>query len=153
MARPDPASEAEWEVWYRDTFDRECPPSVDVRGRGLVEGLTALWAHHLFETVRPGGGEGFSHFHLRWEAGRFVRIEGDRAGATRLRAWVYGRKEHTRRGYVAAGDARLLRQSATVHALLLLAGRSSAEVLAAAAEAADRRDFDRRLQALIEERV
>lgn len=153
MALPDPASEAEWEVWHRDTFDRECPPGVDVRGRGLVEGLTELWARHLFETVRPGGSEGFSRFHLRREPGHFVRIEGDRAGATRLRAWVYGRKEHARRGYVAAGDARLLRQIATAHARLLLAGRSSAEVLAAAAEAADCHDFDRRLQVLIEKRI
>jgi hypothetical protein len=45
-------------VWYRDTFDRETRPSVDVRGQGLVEGLTELWARHLFETVRHGGGEG-----------------------------------------------------------------------------------------------
>jgi hypothetical protein len=84
MARRDLAPEAEREVWYQDTFDRECPPSVDVRGRGLVEGLTELWARHLFETVRPSGGEGFSRFHLRWKPGRFVRIEGDQAGATRL---------------------------------------------------------------------
>ena len=40
----DPARETEWEVWYLDTFDRECPPSVDVRGRGLVRGLIELWA-------------------------------------------------------------------------------------------------------------
>ena len=58
---PDPAPEAEWQVWYQDTFDRECPPSVDVRGRGLVSGLTELWARHLFETVRPGGDRRRAH--------------------------------------------------------------------------------------------
>ena len=38
----DPAPEAEWELWYRDTFDMECPPSVDVSGRGLAKGLMEL---------------------------------------------------------------------------------------------------------------
>lgn len=140
--------EAMWEVWYRDTFDRECPPSVDVRGRGLVKGLTELWARHLFETVRPDGGEGFSRFHLRWEPAQLVHIRGDRKGAIRLRAWVFGRQTHTRVGYVEAGDARLLSQVAAAHAHLLLAGGTSEQLLAAAAEAQDRKDFERRLLAL-----
>lgn len=145
MAIRDPAPEAVWEVWYRDAFDRECPPSVDVRGRGLAEGLTELWARYLFETVRPDGGMGFSRFHLRWEPAYFVHIRGDRQGARRLRQWVFGRQAHTRVGYVQAGDTRLLSQVAAAHAHLLLAGGSSEELLAAAVEAQDRRDFERRL--------
>ena len=149
MRRPvrssgDPAADVEWEVWYRDTFDRECPPSVDVRGRGLVAGLMELWARHLFETVRPDGGRGFSRFHLR-SPGRSVEIDGDRAGATRLRGWVFGSKRTSRKGYVQEGDARLLRQVAVAHAHLVLAGQSAERILATAARAANRHDFEARL--------
>jgi len=63
----DPDPEAEWQVWYRDTFDRECPPSVDVSGFGLAKGLTELWARHLFEAVGVDGKGGFSRFHLWWK--------------------------------------------------------------------------------------
>jgi len=141
--------EVEWEVWYRDTFDRECPPRVEARGWGLVQGLMELWARHLFETVRPGGGQGFSRFHLRWEPAQFVQIRGDREGATRLRAWVFGEQEHTERGYVGAGDGRLLSQIAAAHAGLLGTGRSGEEILAAAAQARNRRDFERYLRSAV----
>jgi hypothetical protein len=140
----DPAEDVEWEVWYRDTFDRECPPSVDVRGRGLVAGLTELWARHLFETVRPDGGKGFSRFHL-WYPERSVEIDGDWQGAIRLREWVFGSKRIGRKGYVQEGDARLLRQIAVAHAHLVLAGQTGERILATAADAADRRDFEARL--------
>ena len=145
----DPAPKAAWEVWYRDTFDRETRPSVEVRGEGLIEGLTELWARHLFETVRPGGGEGFSRFHLRWE-GSSAQITGDQAGAARLRAWVFGSQRHTTRGYRAAADVRLLDQLAGTHALLIAAGSSSDQILASAAAALDRADLKRRLAALRE---
>jgi hypothetical protein len=78
-----PAPEAEWELWYRDTFDIECPPNVDVCGRGLVKGLMELWARYLFETVRLDGSLGFSRFHLRWEHWPAIMIEGNWQGATR----------------------------------------------------------------------
>ena len=145
----DPVPEAEWGVWYRDTFDRECPPSVDVRGRGLVSGLVELWARHLFETVRPGGAQGFSRFHLRWGQAMFVRVEGSWAGATRLREWVFGAKAHTRRGYVKAGDARLLVKVAVTHARLIVGDQAADQILEAAADAQDRPDFERRLAALV----
>jgi hypothetical protein len=138
----------EWEVWYWDTFDRECPPSVDVGGRGLIKGLMELWARHLFETVRPGGGKGFSRFYLRCKAWPTVEIEGDWAGATRLREWVFGAQEHAKRGYVAAGDRRLLARVAAAHAWLLITDRSGAEILAAAVEAQDRKGFEKHLAGL-----
>jgi hypothetical protein len=144
----DPAPDAEWQVWYRDTFDRQCPPSVDVSGRGLAQGLVELWARYLFETVRPGGGKGFSRFHLWWKVGRSVEIKGSWEGLTRLRGWVFGAKAHTSKGYVKAGDTRLLRQIALVHARLVLTDGSCEPILAAAAEAAGREDFQRRLGAL-----
>lgn len=141
----DPFPEAEWEVWYRDTFDRECPPSVDVRGRGLTSGLVELWARHLFETVRPGGAQGFSRFHLRWGEAMFAHVEGSWAGATRLREWVFGAKAHTRRGYVKEGDAGLLEKVAITHARLIVNRQPADQILEAAADAQDRPDFERRL--------
>jgi hypothetical protein len=139
--------EAEWEVWYRDTFDRECPPSVDVSGRGLVKGLMELWARHLFETVRPGGGKGFSRFHIRWE-GSWAEIDGDWEGATRLREWVFGTKKHSRKGYVEEADAHLLEEIALTHAILISDNQTCERILAAAAAAKDRQDFEIRLSRL-----
>ena len=145
----DPALEAEWEVWYRDTFDRETRPSVDVRGQGLVKGLTELWARHLFETVRPGGGTGFSRFHLRWQDS-FAHVTGDSAGEIRLREWVFGDKTRSRKGYVREGDARLLAQIAAAHAHLILAGQSGEPIVSLAASVKDLRDFEARLSDLAE---
>ena len=144
----DPAPEAEWEVWYRDTFDRECPPSVDVHGRGLGKGLIELWARYLFETVRPGGKKGFSRFHLRWDGG-WADIDGSWKGATRLRKWVFGAKAYSRKGYVAEGDIGLLEKIAVTHANLILDNRSSKQILEAAAGSASRQDLEVRLSGLL----
>jgi len=140
-------SKVEWEVWYRDTFDRECPPSVDVSGRDLVKGLMELWARHLFETVRPGGGKGFSRFHIRWE-GSWAEIDGDWEGATRLREWVFGAKKYSQRGYVEGADAPLLEEIALTHAILISGNQTCEQILAAAAAAQDRQDFEMRLSRL-----
>jgi hypothetical protein len=144
---PDPSPEAEWQLWYRDLFDRECPPSIELRGRGLLTGLIELWARHLFETVRPDGRLGFSRFNL-WYESRSIEIDGDPAGAARLRAWLFGDQEHTLRGYVDEADPTLLALLAATHASLLAAGRSSTLILAAAASAVDRRDLEARLAGL-----
>ena len=149
-ALSDPAPEAEWEVWYQDTFDRECPPSVDVSGRGLAEGLIQLWARHLFESVQVDGRSGFSRFHLWWkQRQRAVNVVGDREGAARLRGWVFGAKQHTDRGYVEAGDAHLLEMVAVAHARLVLANQSSERILGTAKTAVDRQDFEVRLGRLV----
>jgi hypothetical protein len=122
---------------------------VDARGRGLIEGLTELWARHLFETVRPGGGQSFSRFHLRYnDTG--IHIVGNWEGAVRLRQWLFGEKAHAQKGYVAEADAPLLRQIAVAHARLVAAGQTSGPILAAAAGAADRPTFEARLVDLID---
>ena len=146
----DPFPDAEWEVWYQDTFDRETPFMVEVKGRGLIEGLTELWARHLCETVCPGGFTGFSRFWLRWEDQVSVQIDPSGEGATRLREWMFGDRS-AKHGYVRAADARLLGQVAGAHACLIAAGRSADEILAAAASSADRASFRKKLDALIEE--
>lgn len=141
---PDPAPDTKWQVWYEDTFDHECPRRIDISGRGLVWGLTELWARHLYETVQANGRRGFSRFNLWW-ASRSIEIAGDWQGAVRLRHWVFGEKTRIRQGYIESGDTGLLIKIAAAHAHLVSAGQSSEPILSTAMAAADRRDFERRL--------
>lgn len=138
----------EWVIWYVDTFDRDFPPRSEVSGRGLVKGLTQLWARHLFETVRPDGQSGFSTFHLKWGQGR-VEIDGDREGAKRLRGWMFGKKESSYKGYVAEADPALLNKVAVAHAHLIERRQKAEHILAVAREAIDDADFANRLDDLI----
>jgi hypothetical protein len=144
----EPYPNEEWVVWYVDTFDRDAPPRIDVRGRGLVEGLTQLWARHLFETVRPDGQSGFSSFHLKWKGGR-VEIDGDREGARRLRGWMFGKKESSYKGYAAEADPALLRKVAVAHARLIERRQKAEQILVTARAATDGADFSNRLDDLI----
>jgi hypothetical protein len=144
------ASEAEWEVWYQDTFDRECPRQVEVAGRGLVEGLIQLWARHLFETVQADGQRGFSRFNLWWkQERRSVVVVGEWEGQARLRRWVYGDERWTREGYIDEGDRDLLGQVASSHARRLLVGESSDAILEVAKASATRDDFVEHLLNLV----
>ena len=79
----DPVPETQWELWYRDPFDRKSGLRIALRGRGLVRGLLGRWVCHLFETGRPDGGKRFARFHLSWRH-RSIDIEGDRQPATRM---------------------------------------------------------------------
>ena len=144
---------AQWKLWYRDTFDRECPPQIDAQGQGLRDGLIELWARHLFETVRPESGRGFSRFYLQWTPDGRAEIKGDMEGARRLRKWIFGDQKHTRGGYVQAGDKRLLTRVATAHHQLLAAGQTSAPILALARTAASRRAFVQALSDLAPRRT
>jgi hypothetical protein len=121
---------------------------VDTRGRGLATGLMELWARYLGETIRRGGGQGFSRFTFKWDQGP-VGIRGDRQGATRLRGWAFGDKERFTKGYVGESDAPFLQMVATAHAYLVLEGQSSEPILEAAALAADRDEFEARLAIVV----
>lgn len=140
----DPVPHAQWEVLYWDMFDREAPPTIDTKGRGLARGLMELWARFLGETVQPSGRQGFSRFTFKWDRGP-VGISGSSEGATRLRGWAFGDKERFTKGYVGESDAFLLQMVATAHAYLLLDGASSEAILEAAQVAADRGEFEARL--------
>jgi hypothetical protein len=143
--------EAAWEIWYQDTFDRECPRSIDLSGGGLVNGLVELWARHLFETVRPDGKLGFSRFNLWWkQKDRSLEVAGDWAGQSRLREWVFAGKHHTDQGYVESGDKELLRAVARAHCRLALVGRTSEAILSIAGRSVRREDFE--VQLLLLER-
>jgi len=144
----EPYPNEEWAVWYVDTFDRDSPPRVDVRGRGLVEGLVQLWARHLFETVRPDGQRGFSSIDLRWKQGR-IEIDGDREGGKRLREWMFGKKESSYRGYAAEADQALLKKVALAHARLIERQQKAEKILATALAAKDKTDFASRLDELM----
>ena len=144
----EPAPDAQWEVWYWDTFDREAPPRVDTKGRGLARGLAELWARYLGETIRPGGSQGFSRFSFKWDQGA-ASIRGNRQGATRLRGWVFGDKERFSKGYVGESDTPFLKIVATAHAHLLLEGQSSEPILEAAAVSTDRKEFEARLAIVV----
>jgi hypothetical protein len=72
----EPAPDVSWAVWSEDTFDREARPTMDRQGRGLLDGLSALWMRFLLETVRPEGNEGFIRFYLRRPDVVGVRVTG-----------------------------------------------------------------------------
>jgi hypothetical protein len=148
-ALKDPHPTEQWEIWYDDTFDRDAPSSVDVRGRGLAKGLAELWARHFFESVRSDGQQGFSSFQLHWKRGN-INILGDREGAKRLRDWLFGKKEHSYKGYVAEANSSLLNTLAHVHARLIDKRQVTQQMLAVAVIAKDRKDFEDRLYKLIE---
>ncbi len=140
-------SEAEWTLWYEDTFDRACPRQIEMTGRGLVQGLIELWARYLFETVRPDGRLGFSRFNLWWkQAGQSIEVLGSGQGAARLRDWIFGDERSTDNGYVQAGDTDFLYKLAKLHARLILFDRTSETILEAAGMAKNRADFERWLQ-------
>ena len=140
------APEAGWELWYQDTFDRECPRQVEVAGVGLVKGLIELWARHLFETVHADGHKGFSRFNLWWrQKGQSIEIVGEWEGLIRLRQWVFKGKRRACEGCEQAGDRELLKKVAAAHANLLLADQTSEAILVAARASVDRGDFEARL--------
>jgi hypothetical protein len=117
----------------------------------LANGLTELWARHLFETVQADGQEGFSRFNLWWEQKKqSVQIVGEREGATRLREWVFGDKQQAHAGYVQEGDRDLLITLAVAHSNLALDGRTSEAILAEAKAASSQKEFEAGLMNLIQ---
>jgi hypothetical protein len=116
-----------WELWHQDLFDRECAPSVEVRGEGLVEGLMELWARFLQEGI-----DGFSHFTLSYKDHPRIDIRGGKDGLRALRGWVF-------RG--ESPDASVLRTLAAAHAKLVLSGRTSEPLVREALSAPDCSDF------------
>lgn len=143
---PDPDPEVEWEVWSEDTFDRETPPMREARGKGLVNGVKALWIRYLLETVRPEGFEGFTRFHLRRPPATSILINGPWEGAVRLRNWIFGTKTRSHRDHLRAADRPLFEAISQIHTQLLRQESTSEPILTMAAEASDRREFSTRLE-------
>ena len=97
-----------WSITYRDTFDRDTPPMVEVTGTGLTQGLSALWK----KTLREGydfsspTGETFSQFFMSWEEGgtypTYISLSGKEAFLKKLEL-LYRR--------LVAGDMDLIKQA------------------------------------------
>lgn len=87
------AEGVKWRLWYRDTFDRETPVSLEASGTNLVEGLYDLWFHTLTEGITEDGSKSFSVFWLTWgdetrnNAGIDVATTGNQA-LVKLRRWA-----------------------------------------------------------------
>jgi hypothetical protein len=142
---PDPTPDSEWEVWSEDTFDREARPTMDTRGKGLLDGLTALWIRFLLETARYEGNQGFTRFYLRRPPAAAINIKGSSEGAKRLRHWVFGTKKREIRNYLKVADRWLLEVIISIHAGLLGNEQSSEPILNIAAEEADQQGFESRM--------
>ena len=150
----DLISEAEWQIWYQDTFDLECPRQVDIAGRGLVKGLIELWARHLFETVRPNDQPGFSRFNLWWkQKACSVSIVGEGVGLNRLRKWIFGNRQSTNQGYMQIADKNLLTAVASAHCRLVLANQTNEAIAVIAKTSTSRKDFEAQLMRLSEDIV
>ena len=146
MSSEELVSEAEWEIWYQDLFDRECPRQVEIRGQWLVEGLIELWARHLFETIQSTKPQRFSRFNLWWRQERqSVEIVGEWEGQVRLRGWVFRDTMGTTTSSVEGKEYALLKRVAVTHKNHILRGGTSEEILGLAKSAQSRADFEKQL--------
>ena len=137
-------TDAEWQVWYQDTFDRECPRQVEISGQGLVEGLTELWSRHLHETVQANGERGFSRFNLWWkQESKSIEVVGEWEGVVRLRGWVYRDKQQKNKK-----QTDLLKRIAIAHKNRILNGETSEKILATAKAKETREEFEEWLLSL-----
>jgi hypothetical protein len=88
-----PGSSSTWQLWYSDTFDLDDPPSVQISGTDIVQGLYELWFHTLNEAVLDNGNASFSRFHLRWGNTASTRVDiyvkpFNNPSLLRLRQWA-----------------------------------------------------------------
>ena len=127
----DSPDEVNWQVWYQDTFDRECPRQIEVEGQGLLAGLIELWTRHLSETVQANGFRGFARFNL-WlnDVNQSIVIEGEWDGMVSLREWMQ------------IGGRSFLKEVSRVHVKLIQKGRNCDEISSAARDARSRLDFE-----------
>jgi hypothetical protein len=92
-------SDAEWQLWYHDTFDHDASPTLEREGMGFLNGLIMLWSKYLSERVGLDGQFGFSDFSLRCnDQNIFIRDENSKFNfcskeAMRLRHWIFAAAE------------------------------------------------------------
>ena len=138
---------AEWEIWYQDNFDLECPRQMELSGRGLIKGLIELWARHLYETIQPSGFIGFSRFNLWWKQRVCsISIVGEKAGQIKLRQWVYGERRSNYLGCMFVADKDLLQVIAEIHSKLIISGQSSETIVAEALLSNNTEEFITRIK-------
>lgn len=126
----DPITQAEWNFWYQDNFDLECPRQLDKTGRGLIEGLIELWASHLYETIQPTGYLGFDRYNLWWKQRKCsIEVVGDIVGQVKLRQWVYGDRRSGYAGCMEIADKDFLRMLAEAHSRLVMIDQTSEPII------------------------
>ena len=146
----DPIARAEWNLWYQDNFDRECPRQIDQSGTGLINGLIALWARHLYETIQPTEFLGFSRFNLWWkQRNRSIKVVGDLAGQRKLRRWVYGDKKSPYAGCMEIADKNLLSELAEAHSRLVLIDQTSEPIIDKALQSDSKDEFCDQIKKII----
>ena len=134
--------QADWEIWYQDSFDQDCPRQLELTGSGLATGLVELWARHLYETVQPNGTFGFSRFNLWWRQQRIsIEIVGEVIGQVKIRNWVFGEQHLVSSNLVDIADTGLLKLIGEIHAKLILRGQTSEEIILIAHLINDRENF------------
>ena len=142
---------AQWELWYQDTFDRESPRQKEVTGIGLKQGLCNLWAYHLYETIRPEGFTGFSHFNLWLNQKKLsIEIKGDLKGQIKLRQWLFEGRSAKLLPLLQIADETLVSLIAEFHIQLGLKEQTSARIIEMADAARDRDDFMGEIMAFVE---
>ncbi len=100
-----------WNLIYRDTFDRETPPSISKTGTGIKSGILYLWQYTLSDGITKNGNRSFSSYNLTFEDTKSYRDEANTHGfsltdniinvwhsaiaLSKLRAFIYGDVDRT----------------------------------------------------------
>ncbi|RLD84294.1 MAG: hypothetical protein DRJ07_05160 [Bacteroidetes bacterium] len=110
-----------WNLIYRDTFDRETPPSISKTGTGIKSGILYLWQYTLSDGITKNGNRSFSSYNLTFEDTKAYRDEANKHGFSltdnvvnvwysatalaKLRAFIYGDVDRTggRESYIEKG--------------------------------------------------
>lgn len=112
-----------WELWYMDTFDRDTPPAVQIKGANIIQGLYHLWFYTLAEGILDNGNASFSNFHLAWGSSASTRVDiavnpFDNPVLLKLRGWI-GFVAQDKTGQIKPGKDVILWRLAHLHYDLL----------------------------------
>src|SRR5688572_30982362 len=108
-----PGGSTRWEIWARDTFDRDASARPEADGVDIVAGFAVLWAKTVGEGVLDDGNASYTAFSLTWGATAGERVDirvqpFRNGGLGKIRHWFDG----ALCTILAATHARLLDRSA-----------------------------------------
>jgi hypothetical protein len=88
-----PNASTAWQLWYMDTFDRDTPQAIQIKGVNIIQGLYHLWLCTLTEGILDNGNASFSYFHLAWGSSAIARVDVavnpfDNRALRKLRGWI-----------------------------------------------------------------
>ena len=122
-----PDTSTAWQLWHRDTFDRDSPSSLQASGTNIVQGLCELWRYTLTEGILDSGSASFSRFQLTWGSTASTRVEVivdpfDNLALLKLRQWAHLMSQN-QNGEEEQRDALLMRLAQLHHELLQKSSR------------------------------